>query len=56
MGIQNPPESHDRWIPDENGTRVLRVVTLDLLRALDEREEQRRRSRVTGSVDRKSVV
>ena len=48
-GAQNPPESHDRWIPDENGTRVLRVATPDLLRALDEREEQRRRSRVTGT-------
>lgn len=49
MGIQNPPEDHDRWIPDENGTRALRVATPDLLRALDEREEQRRRSRVTGT-------
>jgi len=48
-GAQNPPEDHDRWIPDENGTRVLRVATPDLLRALDEREEQRRRSRVTGT-------
>lgn len=49
MGIQNPPEDHDQWIPDENGTRALRVATPDLLRALDEREEQRRRSRVTGT-------
>ena len=49
MGIQNPPEDHDRWIPDENGTRALRVATPDLLRALDEREEQRRRSRMTGT-------
>lgn len=48
-GAQNPPEDHDRWIPDENGTCVLRVATPDLLRALDEREEQRRSSRVTGT-------
>ena len=38
-GAQNPPEDHDRWIPDKNGTHALRVATPDLLRALDEREE-----------------
>lgn len=48
-GVQVPPEDHDRWIVDKNGTRVLRVATPALLRALDEREEQRRRSRVTGT-------
>ena len=48
-GVQEPPEAHERWIPDENGECALRVATPELLRALDEREEQRRRSRVTGT-------
>ena len=48
-GAQEAPGAHSRWIPDENGRCALRVATPELLRALDEREEQRRRSRVTGT-------
>ena len=48
-GAQEAPGAHSRWIPDENGRCVLRVATPELLRALDEREEQRRRSRVIGT-------
>lgn len=38
-----------RWVPDELGSVEVRVATPELLGALDAREEQRRRSRVTGT-------
>ncbi len=43
------PETGTRWVPDELGDVELRVATPELLRALDAREEQRRRSHVTGT-------
>ena len=43
------PGSHRRWVPDPLGDTELRVARLELLSALDRREERRRHSRVTGT-------
>lgn len=48
-GADEVPPHHSRWEPDPLGWIQLRVGTEGLLAALDVREEERRRSTVTGT-------
>lgn len=48
-GAVEVPPGHSRWEPDPTGWIQLRVGTEGLLAALDAREEERRRSTVTGT-------
>ncbi|WP_232023045.1 type I-G CRISPR-associated protein Csb2 [Actinomyces viscosus] len=48
-GVDEAPPHHSRWEPDQLGWIQLRVGTEALLAALDAREEERRRSTVTGT-------
>ena len=48
-GADEAPPHHSRWEPDPLGWIQLRVGTEGLLAALDTREEERRRSTVTGT-------
>lgn len=48
-GAVEAPPGHSRWEPDPTGWIQLRVGTEGLLAALDAREEERRRSTVTGT-------
>ena len=48
-GADEAPPHHSRWEPDPLGWIQLRVGTEGLLAALDAREEERRRSTVTGT-------
>ncbi|MCL3777884.1 MULTISPECIES: type I-U CRISPR-associated protein Csb2 [unclassified Actinomyces] len=48
-GRAQVPGASSLWVPDELGSIEMRVATPELLAALDMREEQRRRSRVTGT-------
>ncbi|WP_235905618.1 type I-U CRISPR-associated protein Csb2 [Actinomyces marmotae] len=48
-GEAEAPADHERWEPDSHGPVELRVGSPELLRALNDREEQRRRSRFTGA-------
>lgn len=48
-GAVEAPRHHSRWEPDSLGWIHLRVGTGGLLAALDAREEERRRSTVTGT-------
>ena len=48
-GAVEAPPGHSCWEPDQTGWIQLRVGTAGLLAALDAREEERRRSTVTGT-------
>ena len=48
-GVVEAPPGHSCWEPDQTGWIQLRVGTEGLLAALDAREEERRRSTVTGT-------
>ena len=48
-GVVEAPPGHSCWEPDPTGWIQLRVGTEGLLAALDAREEERRRSTVTGT-------
>ena len=48
-GAGEAPPGHSCWEPDQTGWIQLRVGTAGLLAALDAREEERRRSTVTGT-------
>lgn len=48
-GEVEAPADHERWEPDSHGPVELRVGSPELLRALNDREEQRRRSRFAGA-------